>query len=114
MEDSHSSLVDHLVVGDDLAVRRRHIVGLIRETVETYVSTCMRTGSIDLLVGILTCLSLAILAAHAREILEFEVVNLVDDDAEDSESVARVWRGPAGVRLLGSVDRGTSLDLRTT
>jgi hypothetical protein len=86
---------------------------LIRETGKDHVSTALRTKNVHSLVGILTCLSLAILAARAREVLELEVVDLVNDDAEDSETVAWVRRSTVDVQLLGSVDRSTSLDLRT-
>ena len=86
---------------------------MIRETGKDHVSTALRTKNVHSLVGILTCLSLAILAARTREILEFEVVDLMNDDAEDPETVAWVRRSTVDIQLLGSVDRSTSLGLRT-
>jgi hypothetical protein len=79
---------------------------LIRETGKDHVSTALRTKNVHSLVGILTCLSLAILAARAREVLELEVVDLVNDDAEDSETVA--WSG--GV-LLTSNSSAVSIEV---
>ena len=81
-------LVDEVVVDDNLRVRARQVLALLRRVVRVLTGRALA----------------AIRARGALEVLEFEIVDVLDDDAEDARVVARVGRRAERELLLVRVD----------